>query len=68
LDTDLGYPLMRVVLLAVLEQLMARSITALVLHDGLLVPRSEAKCARSVMMATASQVTEASIPVSIDQE
>jgi hypothetical protein len=52
------------ILMAVLEALMARSIPALGLHDGLLVARSKADEARAVMIEKAVEVGGGCIPVS----
>ena len=64
----LGYRLMHQesqVLIAVLEELRSRGILALGLHDGLLVRRSHAEKALSVMVATTLNLTGHALPVSI---
>lgn len=68
LGRGLGYALMNKeseVLLAVLNELMARGIVGLGLHDGVLVPSSRAEEAKDVMLTKATEIVGASIPVSL---
>ena len=63
----LGYRLMfkeSQILVAVLQDLFSRDITALGLHDGLLIPQSKAAVATEVMMMRGKEMTGIILPVS----
>lgn len=55
------------ILVAVLLKLIARGITALPVHDAVLVARSHGETARRVMEAEARRVTGARIPARISE-
>jgi hypothetical protein len=64
--TALGYELMFAesqVMVSVLKELMSRGITALPIHDALLVPASRKTTARGVMVEAARSITDSYIPV-----
>ena len=64
----LGYKLMHTeseILVAVLETLFARNITALGLHDGIFVAASKGDEAKAVMIDKAAEVAGGRIPVSV---
>ena len=64
---QLGYRLMfneSQILVAVLQDLFSRDITALGLHDGLLIPRSKVAVATEVMMMRGKEMTGLILPVS----
>ena len=53
------------ILIAVLEELQARSIIGLGLHDGLMVPVSKGDEVRRIMVEVATSITSATIPVTL---
>jgi hypothetical protein len=55
------------ILVAVLLKLIARGITALPIHDAVLVARSHGETAQHIMEAEARRVTGASIPAKISK-
>jgi hypothetical protein len=64
----LGYSLMHresVILVHVLEEMRARDIVGLSLHDGLLVPRSRVDESRTIMEAVAREITGQALPVTM---
>jgi len=64
----LGFSLMHtesVILIHALEEMRARGIVGLGLHDGLLLPRSRATEGRAVMEAVAREVTSQPLPVTV---
>ena len=64
----LGYGLMHresVILVQVLEEMRARDIVSLSLHDGLLVPRSRVEESRTIMEAVAREITGQALPVAM---
>jgi hypothetical protein len=53
------------ILIKVLEELQARSIIGLGLHDGLMVPVSHGDEVRRIMVEVATSITSATIPVTL---
>jgi hypothetical protein len=67
---QLGYQLMfkeSQILVAVLQDLFSRDITALGLHDGLLIPQSKVAVAKQVMTMRGKEMTGIILPVSHKQ-
>lgn len=68
LDTALGYRLMNTessIMVAVLMQLNGMGITALPLHDGLMVAEGDARTAEGIMQEVAEEMTGCRLPVSL---
>jgi hypothetical protein len=69
-ECDRGLKLQRIesdILVAVLLKLVARGITALPIHDAVLVARSHGETAKRIMEAEARRVTGARIPAKIGE-
>ncbi|WP_210245146.1 hypothetical protein [Methylobacterium sp. WL9] len=66
--SGLGFALMHtesVILAHVLDEMRARGIVGLGIHDGLLVPRSRAVDGRTIMETVAREVTGHALPVTV---
>lgn len=68
MGVGLGYQLMHTestILIGVLQRLRSKGISALGLHDGVIVPRSKAEVVMAVMETVGREATSATLPVGL---